>query len=67
MQEAPDISQILGSAGVQWNSSFASYTNVEQHCPQLRYYNLKNKKQYVYSNFQLCNNKPFPNSLFEIS
>jgi hypothetical protein len=64
MQAASDISQILSTVGVQQNS-VASYTKVEQHHHhQLCYYKPKNKKQEVYSDFQLCNSKPIPNSLF---
>jgi len=61
MQVASDNSQILSTVGVQWNSSVASYTKVERHRHQLCYYNPKNKKQYAYSDFQLCNSKPIPN------
>jgi hypothetical protein len=42
VQVASDIS----TAGVEWNSSVASYSKVG-HRHQLCYYNPKNKKQYV--------------------
>ena len=45
MQVTSEISLILSTVGVQWNSSVASYTNVEQHRHQLCYSNPKNEKQ----------------------